>query len=278
MFAFLSKFFLKNHIELFAPIPLSDCKLQREYLLEREGIRSGTVFVLAIPYFTKACQASDRNVSCYAVAKDYHGFFKALYAELLPLLRENFPNNRFAGFADHSPVCEVDAAARAGLGIIGKNHLLITENYSSFVFLGCLITDEVLDCQAHEPKFCKNCGACLKACPAAEPSDCLSALTQKKGELSEAERQTVVRYGSAWGCDICQLVCPHTVNAIKKKTIFSPIPYFSEDTLPHLTMEMLDEMSKEEFLSRAYSWRGKATVQRNLRLLEGNERKGETGC
>ena len=47
MFAFLSKFFLKNHIDLFAPIPLSDCKVQREYLLEREGIQSGTAIMLA---------------------------------------------------------------------------------------------------------------------------------------------------------------------------------------------------------------------------------------
>ena len=275
MFAFLSKFFLKNHIDLFAPIPLSDCKVQREYLLEREGIQSGTVIMLAIPYFTKACQDPNRNLSCYAISKDYHGFFKSLYAELLPLLKDAFPNNRFAGFADHSPICEVDAAARAGLGIIGKNHLLITEKYSSFVFLGCLITDAMLDCKSHEPKFCENCGACIKACPASNTSDCLSALTQKKGALSEEECLKIVRHGSVWGCDICQLICPHTINAIKQKTIFSPIPYFEEDALSHLTVGRLDEMSDDEFLSRAYSWRGKDTIRRNLLLIEESKQKGE---
>ncbi|MBR7098750.1 MAG: epoxyqueuosine reductase [Clostridia bacterium] len=275
MFAFLSKFFLKNHIDLFAPIPLSDCKVQREYLLEREGIQSGTAIMLAVPYFTKACQDPKRNLSCYAVSKDYHGYFKSLCAELLPLLREKFPNNRFGGFADHSPVCEVDAAARAGLGIIGKNHLLITEKYSSFVFLGCLITDAVLNCEAHEPAFCENCGACIRACPASSPSDCLSALTQKKGALSEEERRKILCHGSVWGCDICQLVCPHTQQALKQNTIFSPIPYFEDDTLPHLTVEKLDEMSDDDFLSRAYAWRGKDTVRRNLLLFEELEKKGE---
>lgn len=275
MFAFLSKFFLKNHIDLFAPIPLSDCKVQREYLLEREGIQSGTVIMLAIPYFTKTCQDPSRNLSCYAVSKDYHGYFKSLYAELLPLLREKFPNNRFAGFADHSPICEVDAAARAGLGIIGKNHLLITEKYSSFVFLGCLITDAVLNCEAHEPAFCEDCGACTRACPASDMSNCLSALTQKKGALSEEERRKILCHGSVWGCDICQLVCPHTQQALKQNTIFSPIPYFEDDTLPHLTVEKLDEMSDDDFLSRAYAWRGKETVRRNLLLFEELEKKGE---
>ena len=280
MFAFLSKFFFKKGISLFAPIPLGSCRIQKPYLLERAEIRSGTVIMIAVPYFTKQCLDKKRNISCYAVSRDYHGFYRELFDELLPLLKQNFPQYRFAGFADHSPIAEIDAAARAGLGAIGKNHLLITEPYSSFVFLGCLVTDAVIPCEAKPIKFCEACGKCISSCPAKTPSDCLSALTQKKGALTDEEQQTILRHGSAWGCDICQMICPHTVKAIRSETIYTTIPYFREQSLPCLTSEILDDMTEEAFASRAYAWRGRDTIKRNLILLEtqSQNKKGESSC
>jgi len=268
MFSFLSKFFLKKGIDLFSPISIRDCKVVKPYLLERHGISDGTAVMIAVPYFGKDCLDENRNVSCYAVSKDYHGFFRDLFDELLPLLQEKFPQYRFAGFADHSPIAEVDAASRAGLGMIGKNHLLITEKYSSFVFLSCLVTDAIFRCNTSDVRYCENCGKCISACPTGTSIDgCLSALTQKKGDLSEKEQKTVLQHGSVWGCDICQLSCPHTQKAIQNGTIYSQVSYFNEDTIPHLTLSILDQMSDEEFSNRAYAWRGKETVRRNLLLM-----------
>ena len=82
-------------------------------------------------------------------------------------------------------------------------------------------------------------------------------------------------YSSVWGCDICQEVCPHTKQALKDKTIFSPIPYFLENTIPYLTKEILDAMTDEEFETRAYAWRTRAVISRNLDLLEMNDREEE---
>ena len=268
MFSFLCDFFKKNNIDCFAPIPLSACKILRPYLLEHAGITDGTAVMLAIPYFTRAAASEDRNLSAYAVSRDYHGFFKQLFDELIPLLQATYPAFRFAGFADHSPIAEADAAARAGLGVIGRNNLLITERYSSYVFLGELVTDARLDCTLSELRYCEDCGACRRACPLNEIGTCLSALTQKKGELSKDEQNTVRKYGSVWGCDLCQEVCPHTKRALKDGSIFSPIPYFSQDTIPHLTAERLDAMSDTEFSSRAYAWRGRDTIARNLKLFQ----------
>ena len=267
MFAFLSDFFKKNNIDCFAPIPLSSCKVLRPYLLEREGIADGTAILLAIPYFTAAAQNPNRNISAYAVSRDYHGFFKALFAELLPLLRERYPEHRFVGFADHSPIAETDAAARAGLGMIGCNSMLITERYSSYVFLGEIITDATIPCSVGEIRYCESCGACLAACPMEKIGTCLSALTQKKGDLTAEEEQIIRNYGSAWGCDICQEVCPHTIRAIESGSILSPIPYFAEQAISHLTTERLQALSPEEFEARAYSWRGRETIARNLKLF-----------
>lgn len=268
MFAFLSDFFEKKRLNLFAPVPLEACDVQKPYLLERAGIASGTVVMIAVPYFTKAALAADRNLSAYAVPRDYHGYFKALFDELLPRLRAAFPEERFEGFADHSPIDERSAAALAGLGVIGKNRMLLTEPYSSYVFLGELITTARIPCHAQPIRTCSGCGACLAACPAQKNGGCLSALTQKKGVLNEEEQAVLLAYGSAWGCDICQQVCPFTLRALKAGTIFSPIPYFSDSTVPHLTTETLDRMTDAEFAQRAYAWHGRETVRRNLALLE----------
>ncbi len=275
MFSFLSEFLQKNEIKLFAPLPLSSCKVTKPYLLERAGITDGTVIMMAAPYFTKACLSPGRNISAYAVSQDYHAFFKQLFNSLTDKLREKYPQYRFAGFSDHSPILEIDAAAKAGLGVIGKNRLLITEEYSSYIFLGELITDAYIPSSANAVRCCENCGACVKACPAAVMGECLSSLTQKKGTLSAQEQDQIRTYGSAWGCDICQTVCPHTINALRRGTIYSPISFFNQNTISDLDERKILEIGHEEFACRAYSWRGKDTVLRNLHILEA---KGESPC
>ena len=271
MLAFLQNFFTKHHLDCTAAIRLSDCRIERPYLLERVGISDGTAILIAVPYHTAACDDRERNISAYAVPRDYHGYFKMLFDELIPSLEKAFPEHKFAGFADHSPIAEVEASAKAGLGIIGKNHLLITEKYSSYIFLGEVITNALLPCKTEEKRFCEDCGACLAACPMNEIGTCLSALTQKKGELTNEEEATLRRYGSAWGCDLCQEICPHTKAAKHNGTLHSPIPYFSEATIPVLTLEALDNMDDETFATRAYAWRGRPTIRRNLCILKDDK-------
>jgi epoxyqueuosine reductase len=279
MFAFFSEILQKNHIDCFAPISLSDCRLTRPYLLERAGIKNGTAVMMAIPYFTRACMDPDRNISAYAVSRDYHLFFKHLFADILPQLRERFPTYRFEGFADHSPIAECEAAARAGLGVIGQNHLLITERYSSYVFLGEIITNAEFPCKTRDILECEGCGACKAACPIERCGVCFSALTQKKGALTEHEANMLREQGLAWGCDLCQESCPHTRRAIATGTILSPIPFFSKQTASHVTQASINDMSDEEFGMRAYSWRGRDTLLRNLKIIEENQaRKEEHSC
>ena len=275
MFAFLSEILQKNHIDCFAALPLSACKVTKPYLLERAGITEGSVLLLAVPYFTPACADPERNLSAYAVGRNYHAFFDALFEELLPLLKARYPEHRFAAFADHSPIAEIEAAARAGLGVIGKNGLLLTERYSSYVFLGELLTDALLPYTLVQPRSCEDCGLCQSACPMSRIGTCLSALTQKKGELDGEEIAALRRWGSCWGCDLCQEVCPHTLRALQSGTIYTPIPYFHESNIPKLTLDVLDAMEEDEFLQRAYSWRKRETIRRNLLLLQ--EEKDEKG-
>lgn len=260
-------------ISLVAPLSLDACRIQKPYLLEREGISSGTAFLFATPYYTTECDDPARNISAYAVSKDYHRFFEGLFARVLPVLRAEFPAFRFAGFTDHSPIAEAEACVRAGLGFFGCNHLFLTQRHGSFVFLGEIITDAVMDAPPVPPTTCTQCGACARACPVGlDISRCHSALTQKKGTLSPEERAQLLQNKSAWGCDICQQACPINKAAKAAGTLYTTISYFKESAIPHLDLQALNAMTDEEFQTRAYSWRGRAVIERNLEILE----KGET--
>jgi len=264
-------------IDLVAGMPVSKCKIVRPYKLKHAGFDEDaplSVIVFAIPYYTKQDR---RNISAYAVSRDYHMFAKQLFDTIIPKMQHDFPSNRFAGFVDNSPISEVHAAAMAGLGVIGDNMMLITEKYSSYVFLGEIITDFPLsDNGNYEIKLCEHCGRCRATCPMGEIGECLSALTQKKGDLTEQEKGYILKYGSAWGCDICQEVCPHTLRAIQLGTIYSPIDFFKHDATPHLTSHDILSMSEERFAERAYSWRGRNTILRNLKMMEESKKGGES--
>lgn len=270
----LRRYLAEYHIDLTGILPLDACEVRRSYLLERAGFdMTKPLFVqlFAIPYLSHDADLPDRNVSAYAVSEDYHLFVRELFDDLLPRLHTDFEGYRFVGFADHSPIAEVNAAVAAGLGVLGDNHLLLTERYSSYVFLAEIITDLPLDptptSLPPELRHCHGCGKCTAACPmTAQGGICRSALTQKKDELTDGERVALAEHALVWGCDICQEVCPYTAHARARGTIWSPIPFFARNTLAHLSIDTLDAMDEPTFARRAFAWRGRRTVRRNLTL------------
>lgn len=270
----LAEIFEKEKIEYYAPTELSCLKVIKPYLLDRLNINTeqGSALMLCIPYFT----GDPENISAYACSRDYHLYFEGLFDRIIPKLREVYPSYSFYGFADHSPIDEVHAAAMAGLGVIGDNHLFISDKHSSFVFLGEIISDM----PAHEyrmpiyeggVRLCHHCGGCARACPEGlDITTCLSALTQKKGELSEKDKTRIITHGVAWGCDKCQNVCPYTRAAAESGSIYTPIDFFMETRIEKIDLDSLYAMSEEEFFSRAFSWRGRETIERNLKILGGD--------
>ena len=253
-----------EEICLFAPVSLRDCRVVRSYLLERVGITEGTAIMMAVPYVSSI--PSERNLSLYAASEDYHLYFEQLFERILPPLRAQFPNHRFAGFADHSPLDEVDTAARAGLGVRGDHGLLLTRDHSSFVFLGEIITDAILPAASLPVGECHHCGACRHACPVdLDKSRCLSALTQKKGTLSPEEEQLRDSHSLIWGCDTCQLACPYTAEALHRGTLCRTPPFFRKNILAQLSEESVNQMDETAFRQRAYAWRGRNVILRNLR-------------
>ena len=110
------------------------------------------------------------------------------------------------------------------------------------------------------------------ACPVGlNISKCLSEVTQKKATLSEEEIAGIKSSGCVWGCDICQEVCPYTLKAKEKNTIFTEIEFFKNDQITIVQSNDISNMNAEDFSQRAYSWRGKNVISRNIKLIEGED-------
>ena len=227
-----------------------------------------TVIVCAFPYYVG--EASKRNISRYAMIPDYHRVVGDILDEICMELAQIYPHC-YQWFADNSPILEVDAAVRAGLGVRGMHSMLINPVYGSYLFLGTIVTDMEVSLQPESSeKVCLRCSACVKSCPAQcifekglEETRCLSAVSQKKGELSEEEAFLIRKGGSLWGCDICQEVCP--MNRAISKT---PIPAFYQEQKPFLEREDLTKAAVKE---RAYGFRGVQPLLRNYEILYGKK-------
>lgn len=195
----------------------------------------------------------------YAYGKDYHFIIKDKLKQLFNFIQTLFPDVEGRYFSDSAPVLERYWAAKAGLGFIGKNTLLIIPKKGSFFFLGELIINKVLDYDKPINISCGNCTRCLEACPtkAIEKAHCLNATKcisyqtiEKKGEMDEDFDTN----GWVYGCDICQLVCPwNRYSKPHSTSLFNP-------TIEFITLDLkkLDEMEQEDF-SRIFS---KSAVKR----------------
>lgn len=221
-----------------------------------EWAKSAVVFL--IPYNVKG---EKRNISAYAVPRDYHFYVKELSEELKRFLKNADIDVKTEIFADTSPFDERSLALICGLGTVGKNGIIINGKYGSYVFVAEIVTDSenIYDLR-NEPspllKSCDGCGRCRSSCPA-KGEECVSAVTQKK-ELSPEENEKILTHGLLWGCDICQEVCPHNKNSQS-----TPIEFFKKDRVPYLSVSDIYGMDDGEFSRRAYSWRGKDVILRN---------------
>ena len=253
----------EEKIEYAGFIPFSECTVINRAMLDRycAGKEIKSALMLSVPYYAGAFP--ERNVSLYAVPRDYHLYFRQLYSRLVPALEGLFPGYFFRGFADSSPIGETGAAAKAGLGVIGDRFQVINEKYGSYTFTGEILTDLVPEKYDTVPvKLCSHCGACSRACPVND--GCLSEMTQRKGDPDPETVRLIRQTGIAWGCDLCRTSCPMNANAA-----LTPIEFFRENLTPVVTAEMIENMSKAEFLERAYSWRGRKTILRNILSLDG---------
>jgi epoxyqueuosine reductase len=222
-------------------------------------------------------------VSRYAWGRDYHRILKKKLTRLGRWLAEQRPGAQWRACVDTAPILEREWAARAGLGWIGKNTLLLNREFGSELFLGILLTDQEMRSDRPRPEHCGTCTACLDACPTqafVEPKvldarRCVGYLTvEHRSEIPREFRSGVGAMIA--GCDICQEVCPWT-----RRAPADLHPEFAPETRrlrPKLgDLEGLDEEGYAEWRKgSALNRIGFEQFRRNLEVASGNlDKKGK---
>lgn len=156
------------------------------------------------------------KVARYARGGDYHEVIWRKLEALLGWLKVERPDAIGRAVCDTAPLLERDFARLAGLGWIGKNTCLIDRKAGSFTVLGALLVDLELGYDTpFEPDHCGTCTRCLDACPTdafdgpyqLDARRCISYWTiEHKGPIPDGPAENLGDW--AFGCDICQDVCP----------------------------------------------------------------------
>ena len=158
-----------------------------------------TIISIAFPYCNSYDIDSDNNgFSIYTKRYDYHRVVKKYLNEVCAYIETL--GGKAVSFVDSNSLPERYIAYLCGIGFIGKNNMIITKRYGSYVFLGEIITDLDIETEmkrnftmVSHHKECGECDICLRECPTksinkakVNPNICLSYMTQKK-ELNNKE-------------------------------------------------------------------------------------------
>jgi epoxyqueuosine reductase len=155
------------------------------------------------------------RVARYARGRDYHDVMQDRLKVLESRILAEFPGTVSRRYVDTGPVLERELAARAGLGAVGKNTMLLHPEAGSWFLLGELFLSLDLAPDIPLADLCGSCTRCLEACPTgalAEPyrldsNRCISYWTiEHRGPFPDEVREMMGDW--VFGCDVCQEVCP----------------------------------------------------------------------
>ena len=221
----------------------------------RTVIVTATVYNTDRPYSLECADPSRAHVARYAWGDDYHDVIGARMEQLLDWMRV-VSSEPFEGraYVDTGPVQERVYAQHAGVGWIGKNTCVISQEIGSWIFLAEIICSLELECDAPAFDQCGTCTLCIDACPTGaivapgvlDSNRCLSYLTiEHRGDIPAEFRGALGAGNGAYiyGCDICQEVCPwNQTPPVSDDPAWQPRPAWDGPRVDDLNARSDDEL------------------------------------
>ncbi len=216
-----------------------------------------TIITLAYNYNTAINHQSETGkISRYAWGDDYHDILLPKVKQIAQYIKSLSPDIQTRSYVDTGPVLEKIWAARSGIGWQGKNSLILTKKYGSYIFLGVIITTLILEPDNPIKDYCGTCTRCIEACPTGaivkpkvvDSNKCISYWTieAKPDKIIPAEISQKLS-GWIFGCDICQEVCPWNSKLKFVQNNQSFKPRYGET---NLDINKILNMDYDEFLTR----------------------------
>ena len=215
------------------------------------------------------------KLAAYSAGRDYHRIFTGLLQKLERAVRALMDTDITArAYVDTGPCLEREFSARAGLGWIGKNTMMIHPRHGSWFLLGELFLSVPLPADPPVPDRCGTCTRCITACPTQaltpyrmDAGKCISYLTLENRADIPAEFHAPMRdAGYMIGCDICQSVCPFNRQPLPAgHPDFQPRAFsgtVSPQTVLHWTEHDWDQATRGRAFRRAKfnMWRRNAAI------------------
>jgi epoxyqueuosine reductase len=255
----------------------SEMRLNPALLLEN----AQSVIVLLHNYFPQQAMHDDASyrISSYAYGDDYHDVIKKKLFALVQEISTHSPDSVSRAFVDSAPILERAWAARAGLGWIGKNSMLISRRQGSYFFISEIVTTAVLDYdKPFGGNYCGDCNRCITACPTGAITDirqidsnkCISYLTIENKEEFISETFNGQTGNWIFGCDICQQVCPwNRFSLPHSEPAFQPVDGLFEmdkSAWENIDQEQFNLMFRHSAVKRAKF----AGLKRNIKFAQSN--------
>ena len=235
-----------------------------------------SVVSLLLNYHTEEKQTDVEapKIASYAFGDDYHNVIKDKLKELMSFIHQEIGEVQGRVFVDSAPVMDKAWAAKSGLGWIGKNTNLISKKVGSFFFIAELILDLELEHDLPATDHCGSCTACIDACPTdallapyqIDGSKCISYVTiELKNEIPTDFQGKMDNW--AFGCDVCQTVCPWNRFATPhSEPAFNPpaeLLSLSKNEWEEMTQEVFSVIFKNSAIKRT-KYEG---LKRNIKFL-----------
>jgi len=172
---------------------------------------------------------------------------------------------------------EKPIAQRAGVGWYGKNGIIMTEKFGSWVVLGEILTELELETDNPIQKDCGECRVCIDSCPTqAIVSPYVIDRTKCLQYISERPMKVPLGYRDKWGdrlygCTTCQEICPKNIKVKVKPKKYRPEYGYIGSKIPLMSLlQITEEEFQSYFAYNQIAMRPKEVIKRNAILALGN--------